>query len=321
MLKKILRSAGFFAGLVAILVILSIIIIPNEEIYNVVAFDKKTKSVSEEREESLDVIFLGDSEVYASFSPLQMWNENGFTSYVCAYSLQRLCDTKAMLEKVCKRQTPKVVVIETNCLFRYAGTFKDPDDKSINNASKVLPVLKYHSRWKSYLPEDLFGDDEVEEDAKYKGFRIRVSTIPYKDGSYVKKTDKIRHIPALGQQYLSEIKDYCDSIGAKLVFVSVPTPDNWSYTKHNGAQKWADENGIDYVDMNLMQEELGIDWEKDTKDQGNHLNLLGAIKVTSFYGKYLSDTYNLPDHRDDAEYSDWNDSYNEYYDKITKYCE
>ena len=33
---------------------------------------------------SLDAIFIGDSEAYSSFSPLQMWEEHGFTSYVSA---------------------------------------------------------------------------------------------------------------------------------------------------------------------------------------------------------------------------------------------
>ena len=36
---------------------------------------------------SLDAIFIGDSEAYSSFSPLQMWEEHGFTSYVSATSV------------------------------------------------------------------------------------------------------------------------------------------------------------------------------------------------------------------------------------------
>ena len=63
---------------------------------------------------SLDAIFIGDSEAYSSFSPLQMWEEHGFTSYVSATSGQRLTYGYRLLEKALRSQKPKVVVFETN---------------------------------------------------------------------------------------------------------------------------------------------------------------------------------------------------------------
>ena len=62
-----------------------------------------------------------------------------------------------------------------------------------------------------------------------------------------------------------------------------------------------------YLDMNLKTEELQIDWEKDTRDGGDHLNFAGATKVTAFLGSYLKGNYALSDHRQDEVYSSWNE--------------
>ena len=55
-----------------------------------------------------------------------------------------------------------------------------------------------------------------------------------------------------------------------------------------------------------MQEQIPIDWEKDTRDKGDHLNYFGAKKVTAFLGKYLSDTGLVSNHKNDRDYEHWN---------------
>ena len=60
--------------------------------------------------------------------------------------------------------------------------------------------------------------------------------------------------------------------------------------------------------MNLVPGELNIDWENDTRDKGDHLNFYGTQKATAYLGRYLKEHYSLPDHREDADYSKWNDA-------------
>lgn len=58
-------------------------------------------------------------------------------------------------------------------------------------------------------------------------------------------------------------------------------------------QQYADEKGIAYLDLNEKVEELGLNWAEDTQDKGDHLNVYGAEKVTSYLGNYLEDNYEL----------------------------
>ena len=102
---------------------------------------------------SLDAIFIGDSEAYSSFSPLQMWEEHGFTSYVSATSGQRLTYGYRLLEKALRSQKPKVVVFETNSIY---SPIK-PDDAVLSLFQNKLPVFEYHDRWKSLDAQDFLG--------------------------------------------------------------------------------------------------------------------------------------------------------------------
>ncbi|EOS37694.1 hypothetical protein C808_03674 [Lachnospiraceae bacterium M18-1] len=67
-----------------------------------------------------------------------------------------------------------------------------------------------------------------------------------------------------------------------------------------------------YLDMNLITKGLKIDWKTDTMDQGDHLNLSGARKVTEHLGKYLKKEFGLSDHRNEALYKTWKRTAKEY---------
>lgn len=302
---KVVRSIGFMTGLVIIMIVASIIFSPKREAYNVIAVEEKQRSLNEEPENTLDIIFMGDSESYSGFSPLQIWAEYGHTSYVCGTTAQRLCDTYALLQHTFEKQTPKLIVLETNCLFREAGITKKTDDKSLTLAAECFPIFQYHSRWKTYIPTSLSAKKQVLKERKMKGFRLRKSVTPYTGTlPYMKESNDIKEVEELAQEYLQKIHTLCEKNNAELILVSVPSAKNWNYEKHNGVQKLADENGLKYLDLNLV-EEIEIDWQTDTKDGGDHLNFNGAKKVTKYIGKYFSEQFRLTDHRTDKKYQKW----------------
>ena len=123
----------------------------------------------------------------------------------------------------------------------------------------------------------------------------------------MKESDKRKAFGEKAEEYLTKIYELCEENEIELVLVTTPAPDNWTYAKHNSVSDWADENDVKYLDMNLNVDEIQIDWAKDTRDGGDHLNFLGATKLTAYFGSYLKDNYDLTDHRQDEVYSSWNE--------------
>ena len=113
----------------------------------------------------------------------------------------------------------------------------------------------------------------------------------------MKNTKKSKGISADNITYLDKIAALCEENNAELLLVSTPSPKNWNYKKHNGVQSWADSHNITYIDLNL-EEKITINWKKDTKDGGDHLNYNGAKKVTEYMGAYFRENYDLTDHRE-----------------------
>ena len=83
--------------------------------------------MSQEKENTLDVLFTGDSEASNTFSPFQYWKEQGIASYNLGGSAQRLNDCYTVLEDVLKHQKPKLLVLEANTLFRKNAVYNQDD--------------------------------------------------------------------------------------------------------------------------------------------------------------------------------------------------
>lgn len=307
-IKKIVGSAIFLSGLALILAVLSAVIAPRGEVYNIIDVEKKTSYFSKEAKDTIDVIILGDSETYSAFNPLQMWKEQGITSYVCGTQAQRLCDTLSILETSLETQSPELVVLETNCLFRYAGVKPQMTDRTLYEVSQYLPVLEYHNCWKQlFFTINSSEQKKLELEHVRKGFKLRTDVMPYTGGAWMNESENRKAFGEKAEDYLTKIYELCEQNDMELVLVTTPAPDNWTYEKHNTVRDWADEKEIAYLDMNLNVEEIQIDWTKDTRDGGDHLNFAGATKLTAYFGAYLKGNYNLTDHREDDVYRSWNE--------------
>lgn len=298
--KKIIHSALFLIGLAVIIALTSIAVKPDKEIYDILSVEKKLKELKAERADSIDLVFIGDSEVYSAYNPLQMYEEYGFTSYVCATYAQRLCDTYALLQEVFRTQNPKVVALETNCIFRYGGLSDDSEDKVLSLVSHYIPAMKYHTRLKMYLL-----DGSPKNKLDMKGFIYRNDIKPYTGGQWMKPSDSVEKIRQCNMDYLQKIYELVNDNDCKLIFISTPSPVCQTYKRHNAVAELAGQWSTDYIDLNLDADKIQIDWATDTKDAGNHLNYAGALKVSRYVGQILSSAYSLPDHRDDGKYISW----------------
>lgn len=310
--RRVMAWLLFFAGLIALFFIISRIFIPKDNTEEAGMEHVRANGILAEPPDSIDILVMGDSESYNSYSPLLMWKETGYTSFTCGTDAQKLTYTKTLLERALEKQKPKVVILETLAIYRPIKL----DNVVLEELSSTFPVFRYHDRWKSLSPADFTQPVTATQTHPYKGHAHITKVVPCDNKEYMHPTDKAASIALVNQYYVKAIKELCDRHGAQLLLVSTPSPVNWSYERHNGIQKFADELGCDYVDLNL--ESLGIDWTKDTFDKGDHLNHFGSVKVTSFLADYLRDRGGLTDHRTDPAYSGWDQALKDYEARIPK---
>ncbi len=288
-----------------------------------------------EPKNSLDVVILGDSSVYKGISPIKMWEEYGFTSYNFASPSQKMWDNYYCLKEVIKYQKPKVIVlnidqafteepmVEMRQRFLYNNmpdsinkvkAIMDPVQKNKKKdiATLLFPMIRFHGRWSELKDEDFLLAYSNYYYA-FKGYQMTKGAKPY-DGNknYMQKENKKNKIGPKAKEYLTKMIETCRENKIQLLFIETPAPKTWNKTKHREMKKWAIQNNIPFFDMNLVTKDLQMDWNKDTTDKGYHMNILGAEKISKCLGNYLKAQYQLPNHKEDANYKQWEKDTQEY---------
>jgi hypothetical protein len=77
---------------------------------------------------------------------------------------------------------------------------------------------------------------------------------------------------------------------------------------------YAEKYDLRYYNFLEHIDEIGLDYMTDTYDQGFHLNLSGAEKLASYFGRILVDELDLKSHHGEAEYEQiWTTLTKQYY--------
>ena len=305
--KQVLSCLVFLLLLLLVLLALSRLFEPKNNREDFGMKEMKANGILGEKENTIDVIAVGDSECTTALAPVVMWRESGITSYNCGTAGQHLYDTLFYLRRAFSCQKPKVVILETNAIYRECML----SDYLYAKFSELLPVLRYHDRWKSLRAEDL-GPVHYTWTDPLRGHMLYAEIVPGCCEEYMKPMEDVRQTARWNRQCLREIVSLCRENGAGLLLLSTPSTVNWNMTNHNGIQALADEYDIDYLDLNLAAGEISIDWQTDTKDGGDHMNAWGAEKVSTYLARYLSRQYALADHRGESGYESWEEGLKEH---------
>lgn len=288
------------------LIVLSKVFYPKNNSVSAGMQGKDADGIYAEPENTIDVLIVGNSEAYTSIIPMEIWKKYGYTSYICGYPDQTLPMTIRYLHEATKTQKPKIIVWEANNTFKVTK-INEPVDQMLNYTFKIF---QYHNRWKTLTGEDFTTSPNMNTINHLKGYNFS------NDAKAVKKNQKEDKgksgIAISNKVYINYMKDFCESRGIKFIALTSPIKRFWGERNNMALQKYFGDNKIEYLNLNNYQEEIGIDWEKDTRDQGDHLNYSGALKVTKFFGEYLDKLNILTNHKDDENYSSWDNSYEEY---------
>lgn len=267
-----------------------------------------------EPENSLDVIMYGNSDVYSGFIPALMYEKYGFSSYASGVQLQSIKKINHLLKATLKKQKPKIVILEVDCLY-------DKDSCLINNNNLFLASVMYHTRWKELKLRDFYTLPNRKN--KYditKGYEHSNYVYKFNPGKYMgHSTDKPAAIPAKNIKQLKFFLNTCSKKNIKVIFLELPSSVSWTYAKHNYISKIASENDIAFIDLNIPNSNYQADFQNDFRDNGNHLNVYGAKKTTTFIGDFIEKKYkNIIIEAKKATVLDyWRDVVSYYYEQLS----
>ena len=283
--------------------------------------------VSEYRKEpvgTIDVLMLGSSFMYSSYSPMQAFEEYGITSYVAAGPEQSMNTTWATFRNCLATQTPKVVVLDLRGIsFRDKATADAMGSAATGWYAKLEAAMAgrkitswpsafydfftYHSRWKQLEYPDYAATASIllnrVEPAFYKGYvsigQANPQTLRTDWGALAIEQEHLQfNLP-----YLDGIVKLAGDKNIRLVFLMTPA----AYVKY--FDLYLDFVGERYPEIPILNlndqiEAMGFDLKVDMFDSG-HTNASGAEKCTRAISTYL-EAFGLADHRTDPQYDHWN---------------
>lgn len=269
-----------------------------------------------------DVIFVGDCEVYENFSPITLWENYGVTSYIRGSPQQLIWHSYYTLKDTLERETPKVVVFNVLSMQysepqseAYNRMALDDLPLSVNKIQAVLaskmedetllsyifPFFRYHSRWSELTASDfryLFHQDTL----SHNGFLMRADVRPVETLPEPKKLANYQFADVC-YEYLDKIRLLCEEKGVELILIKAPSLyPHWYDEWDQQMVDYAAEYGLTYINFLDHIDEIGLDFSTDTYDQGLHLNLSGAEKLSDYFGTILQEA-GVPDRREDEELS------------------
>ena len=306
MKRNILSAGSFLLILAVLLVLLSLVFFPKGNRLEDGIQEPELYGFLGEPENSLDVVVLGDSIPLCSMIPPRLWRDFGYTSYVCASTAQKLCQSEKLLTVFLKSQQRKFVLLETDQLYLEMSTL----DVLQCNLEGLFPVLRYHDNWKFVRPSQMLRTPDYSCRDPLKGYHLRKTIDALDPEAYMLPTEETEPISSAAEAGVRRIKALCDRAGAKLVLYTAPNAATWNTPRHNAVQALADSLTVPYLDGNL--EVTNLVWQSDTLDKGEHLNLLGAEKVTAWLGTCFASTGLLEDKRGDPAYALWEEDLAEF---------
>lgn len=282
-------------------------------------YTTKIHGFANEPENTFDIIGVGSSHLYCTFTPVHLYEQQGLRSYILSTSQQPPEASYHYIKYALEHQKPDVVLIE---MYMYIfGEFEseaanhgaiDNYPNIPNKAQMIEDVdpadgkenyyfnfMKYHTRWKE-LTESDFWLDYVERTDPYHGFVFLTQSAP--NDSKAVTYDDVEELPVSDErlEWLDRTVELVRESGSEPVLLVSPYRISYPHTATvKYLHRYAEEKGVTLIDLNLDYDLVGLDNQKDFYDN-EHLNVFGAEKATAYIGKLLSERLGVaPKEHDD----------------------
>ncbi|MBQ8504479.1 MAG: hypothetical protein IJ491_09440 [Clostridia bacterium] len=299
---------------------------------------KRINGFFEEKEGSLDAVFLGSSATYSFWSAPMAWAEYGISVYPFSNSAQPLFAAEFMIEDARKTQPDALFIINITHLLRQYDTYLHKllnnypltlnklrmtdylcDVAGISFSQRMeyyLPIIRYHDRWNELSLGDFYEpEDEYKTGNSYNSFLTGKADVDELNTNF----SSYEELGQENEQSFIRLMDYCERENVKVLFVVVPQgADDERAGKQNTMIKMLEERNFDVLDLRRHIEEIGLDGKTDYYN-ARHTNLHGSIKFTDYLSRYLIENYGFEDKRGNDTYSDWDEASEKYYSLISGY--
>ena len=287
-----------------------------------------------EKENTLDVVYIGGSAAFVYYSPLTAWEEFGIVSYVYGANTIQPELYKPLIQEVLKTQQPKLIILDARC-FQY----RDPESENAQPPAEVpyrntlngmrlsrnkaefihdyvgtqiddeklpyyLDILKYHQN----IPD--FTETNVEMllgkyQHPYCGFHFVQKQAPIPQ--YVFATEEKSPVSADTEAILIDLLNYLDSTSVPCMFAVSPYAEKESHKRvFNYVSDIVESRGYTFLDFNEYAEKMGLNYGWDFYNE-DHVTIYGAEKYTRYLSPLLLEQYGIPSRKDDPDYAFMNE--------------
>ncbi len=288
---------------------------------------------------TLDYLVIGPSNSYHSLEPMQVYAYSGITGFDLGGPSQPMYCSYYWLKEALKNQSPKIVFVDAGSFVRENPSNERilksilPMKPSLNKLQAIrdccsydddllytalFPLYQFHSRWEELSKKDIVrknGEPYLskgatirfvsmnEIDAEEVNLREEKHVVVSEDGSASAVLDEMP-LNENSAYWLGKIKELCDENGIELVPIKFPTK-NWNSRWSAEVQGFLDEMGLELIDLTGEKNPTGINWSKDSFDNGKHLNYYGMVKTSRYFADYLKENWSFTSHKGESAYSIW----------------
>lgn len=258
-------------------------------------------------EDSIDVVFVGNSHQFCSISPEILYEEYDMETFMLATSAQTVPMSYYATMEAIELQHPKVIIFEvsycandfrtvseemSHCFFdgmprcraRKEG-IRDLIEKE-NQIYYYLNLELYHTRWKELTKEDYVIQQFSDRGGVYYKDTFSNWEIPLIEES------ETEAMPDEMKKYLDKMVELCRENDVRLILYVAPFNTMYGSEEEvedlyrrqrifNGIAVYAKKHELEYYNLFYEMDEIGLDYATDWLDS-QHLNCIGQAKLTRY---------------------------------------
>lgn len=297
--------------------------------------DDRLSIIGIKQEDPLDMIYIGGSDAFCYWYPLQAWNDYGFTSYDLGSTSMQTENILYLVKHALKYQDPQLFVIGVRSFVIYSGDGYEGGLRYTSDAlnlgidrlrlinayydrrlmdqdiySIYLDIAKHHSRYELLSSPEAWELIDNVGRSPFKGVNV-MSSYYYLDQRLQTNTGNKRKLDPVAEYTLRELLEYCREKDLNVLFIESPyIMTQGDYEVYNTLDDIVTSYGFEFLNANDFFYDMGLNIYEDFSDTG-HVNVLGAEKYTDFLGNYIIENYNIPSQKS-VENISWNEAYDDF---------